>query len=98
MAETSETKQSEHRIEIAQGVVARNGADKTCSVVIDRLVRHPLYGKIIRRSTRLAVHDAKNEAEVGDTVEIVPCRPMSKTKRWRLLRVVKRAELPQQHD
>jgi small subunit ribosomal protein S17 len=95
MAETSETRQDEHRIEKAQGVVVRNGADKTCSVVIDRLVRHRLYGKFLRSQTRLAVHDPENQAQVGDRVEITPCRPMSKTKRWRLLSIIKRAELPQ---
>ena len=83
------------RQEQAIGVVTTAGGFKTCSVVIDYMMKHPLYGKYMRRKTKLAVHDPKNEALVGDTVEITPCRPISKSKRWRLIRIVKRATLPQ---
>lgn len=94
MAETTE-KVQQKRQERAIGVVATAGGFQTCSVVIDRMVKHPLYGKFRRLKSKLAVHDPKNEAKVGDTVEITPCRPISKTKRWRLIQIVKKATLPQ---
>lgn len=95
MAETQE-QHKQKRVERAEGVVTRAGGYKTCSVVINRLVRHPMYGKFVRRQTRLAVHDPKNEATVGDTIEIQPCRPISCTKRWRMVRIIKKAVLAQQ--
>jgi len=61
-------------------------------VRIDRQVRHPLYGKTVRRSSKLAAHDEQNDAHVGDTVRITETRPVSKTKRWRVLEVVERAK------
>lgn len=73
------------------GVVTADSRDKTIRVSIDFLDRHEKYGKYLRRSTELHAHDEKNEAHVGDTVEIAECRPVSKTKRWRLVRVVKQA-------
>jgi len=73
------------------GVVISRSGDKSIRVVIDYLVKHPKYGKYIKRSTRLGVHDERNEAGVGDKVEIMECRPMSKTKSWRLVRVVAKA-------
>ena len=71
------------------GMVASVSGRKTVSVVVNNLVRHPRYGKYIRRRTKLAVHDPASQAAVGDQVEIVPCRPISKRKSWRLLRVVR---------
>jgi len=71
------------------GVVKSVSGDKTISVIVNRLVKHPLYGKYMRRRTKLAVHDENNQARVGETVEVVPCRPLSKTKSWRLLRVLR---------
>jgi len=76
-----------HRVH-KSGVVTRAAADKTRQVVINRLAKHPKYGKYIRRRTVLNVHDEKNVSQVGDKVEIMSCRPMSKTKRWTLVRVV----------
>lgn len=73
---------------IERGVVVSTGGQKTIRVVIEYLFKHPFYGKYIRRRTKLGVHDEKNEANVGDKVEIVQCRPMSKTKSWRLVKVV----------
>ena len=73
------------------GVVLSNKADKTISVRIDRRVKHPVYGKFIRRSTKLAAHDPGNECQEGDVVTIVETRPISKTKSWRLRRIVERA-------
>ncbi len=79
----------------ATGVVTSVSGAKTVVVTVNRLVKHPLYGKYMRRRTKLAVHDANGEAKVGDTVDILPCRPMSKTKSWRLARVVRPADAPQ---
>ncbi len=80
------------KIERSQiGRVVSDKMDKTITVMIERRVKHPLYGKFIRRSTKLHVHDENNECKTGDTVEIRECRPMSKTKSWTLVRVVERA-------
>src|ERR1700758_4086989 len=74
-----------------RGVVASDKGDKTIKVVVNYQTKHPKYGKYLRRRTVLHAHDAKNEAKEGDTVEIAECRPLSKTKHHRLLRVVERA-------
>ena len=74
------------------GVVVSDGMDKTVVVRIDRQVRHPLYGKTIRRSSKLAAHDEANDAHVGDTVRVTETRPVSKTKRWRVVEVIERAK------
>lgn len=73
------------------GRVVSDRMDKTRTVVIERRVKHPLYGKFIRRSTRLYAHDENNEARQGDWVAIQECRPMSKNKAWRLVKVLERA-------
>jgi small subunit ribosomal protein S17 len=72
------------------GQVVSDKMDKSAVVMVERKVRHPLYGKYIRRSTKMHVHDANNECRQGDTVTIQQCRPMSKTKSWALLEVVER--------
>jgi len=77
------------------GTVRSISGRSTISVVTDNLVRHARYGKYIRRRTKLAVHDPKSIAQVGDVVEIVPCRPISKTKAWRIVRVVRRPAITQ---
>lgn len=74
------------------GRVVSDRMQKTITVLIERQVRHPLYGKIIRRSTKLHVHDEGSEAHVGDMVSIEECRPLSKTKAWRLVQVLERAQ------
>jgi small subunit ribosomal protein S17 len=71
-------------------VISRSG-DKSIRIVLNYKVKHPVYGKYINRRTKLGVHDEKNEAQVGDVIEVVECRPMSKTKSWRLLKVVQKA-------
>lgn len=76
---------------VRRGVVVSDKCDKTVKVVFDYSRRHPKYGKIIRRRTILHVHDEKNEAGVGDRVEVMSCRPISKQKAWRLVRVVTKA-------
>ena len=74
-----------------QGTVLSDKADKTRVVAVQRLVRHRRYEKIVRRRSKFYVHDAKNESRKGDLVEIMGTRPLSKLKRWRLVRVVKAA-------
>ena len=74
-----------------QGIVTSDKADKTISVRIDTSRRHRTYKKIVRQSTTLHAHDERNEAHTGDTVRIVESRPLSRTKRWRLVEVVERA-------
>lgn len=74
-----------------QGIVLSAKPDKTISVKIDVARRHPRYHKIMRTSSTLHVHDERNDANEGDTVRVVECRPMSRTKRWRLVEVVERA-------
>jgi len=74
-----------------RGMVVSRSGDKSIRVIIEWMTRHPRYGKYIRRTTKLGVHDEKNIAGVGDKVEIVECRPMSRTKSWRVLRVVEKA-------
>jgi small subunit ribosomal protein S17 len=73
------------------GRVVSDKSDKTRTVLVERKVRHPLYGKFIRRSTRLYVHDEGNESRVGDTVRVRECRPLSRLKRFALVEVVSRA-------
>ncbi|WP_455234098.1 30S ribosomal protein S17 [Thiogranum longum] len=72
------------------GRVVSDKMDKSAVVLVERRVRHPLYGKYIRRSTKLHIHDENNECQQGDTVTIRQCRPISKTKSWALLEVVER--------
>jgi len=73
------------------GEVVKDRADKTVIVRVSRRVPHPLYGKVVQRSTKFAAHDEANDAHVGDTVRIVETKPISKTKRWRVAEVVERA-------
>ncbi len=73
------------------GIVVSDSADKTIAVRIDRRVRHPLYKKIIGRRSKLQAHDENNEAKVGDRVTIEECRPISKTKSWRLSSIDEKA-------
>ena len=73
------------------GKVVSNKMDKTIAVSVERLVKHPTYGKYIRRTTKLLAHDESNECQEGDTVSIKPCRPMSRRKSWMLVGIVERA-------
>lgn len=74
------------------GQVVSDKSNKTIVVEIRRRVPHPLYSKVVQRSTKLAAHDENNEASIGDTVMVIETRPLSKTKRWRLSEVVKKAQ------
>lgn len=86
----SDNKETGHGRPTKQGVVTSNKMTKTITVQVDRLVRHPLYGKFIKRRTKLHAHDEKQEAKIGDFVEVEFTRPVSKLKRWRLVRIIRR--------
>jgi len=73
------------------GRVVSNAMDKTITLVVERRVKHPLYGKFIRRSTKLHAHDEANECNLGDLVTVEQCRPLSKTKSWRVLDILEKA-------
>ena len=73
------------------GRVVSNAMDKTITVLVERRVKHPLYGKFIRRSSKIHAHDGENSCGNGDLVTVEQCRPLSKTKSWRLLEVVEKA-------
>ncbi|MCF6355058.1 MAG: 30S ribosomal protein S17 [Candidatus Polarisedimenticolaceae bacterium] len=73
------------------GRVVSDKMDKTITVLIERQVKHPLYGKFIKRSTKVHAHDESNECNAGDTVVVEQCRPLSKSKTWRLVKVVEKA-------
>jgi small subunit ribosomal protein S17 len=77
---------------VRTGVVVSDRMDKTVLVRIEQVVRHRAYGKIVRRSSKLAAHDESNDAHVGDTVRLMETRPLSKTKRWRVVEVIERAK------
>jgi small subunit ribosomal protein S17 len=86
MSEITETRRT------ITGRVISNRMDKTATVLIERRVKHPVYGKYIRRSSKLHVHDERNACEQGDTVTIEQCRPISRTKSWRLVEIIERGD------
>jgi len=81
----------ERKLKTLTGVVISNSGKKSIQVAIDFKVRHPKYGKYVKRRTKLAAHDEQSLGSVGDVVEVAECRPHSKTKSWRLIRVVEKA-------
>jgi small subunit ribosomal protein S17 len=74
------------------GVVSSNKMDKTITVEVERKIKHPLYGKFLKKTSKFHAHDEKNECSIGDTVKIAETRPLSKTKRWRLVEVVEKVK------
>ncbi len=82
---------TEKALRTVEGRVVSNKMDKTVTVLVERQVKHALYGKYIRRSTKLHAHDADNACKEGDVVRVSECAPMSKTKNWRVVTVVTRA-------
>ena len=84
----SDTAKSQRTIE---GRVVSNKMQKTVTVLLERQVQHPLYGKVVRRSTKVHAHDEKGECKEGDLVRIVECAPLSKTKNWRVIEIITRA-------
>ena len=92
MAQQTSTATAERsQLRTVVGVVASDKGNKTIKVVVNYQTKHPKYGKYLKRRTVLHAHDEKNEAREGDTVEIAECRPLSKTKHHRLLRIVQKA-------
>jgi small subunit ribosomal protein S17 len=89
---TTATTAERARRKVRTGVVVSDKMDKTVLVRIDRKVTHPLYRKTVRRSSKVAAHDEQNEAHVGDTVRVMETRPISKSKRWRVVEIVERAK------
>ena len=85
MSETTE------QLRTVEGRVVSNKMDKTITVLVERQVKHALYGKYMRRSTKLHAHDADNACNEGDVVRIAECAPMSKTKNWRVVEIIARA-------
>lgn len=81
----------EKTIRTLQGVVISDKMDKTVTVLIERKVKHPLYGKVIRRSTKIHAHDEQNQCGIGDVVVIAEVRPISKTKSWTVSKLVEKA-------
>ncbi|MBN7794970.1 30S ribosomal protein S17 [Parahaliea mediterranea] len=82
---------AEKRIRTATGKVVSNKMDKTITVLIERRVKHPVYGKYITRSSKIHAHDENNECGIGDTVKVIESRPLSKSKTWKLQEVVESA-------
>ena len=74
------------------GVVTSNKREKTITVAVERKVKHPIYGKFLKKTTKFHAHDEKNECSIGDTVKIMESRPLSKLKRWRLVEVVEKVK------
>lgn len=93
---SQETQGAAVRLQKRVAQVVSTSGDKTIRVLIDNLVKHPKYGKFMHRRTKLAVHDPENVAKMGDVVEIVPCRRISKSKSWRLARVIRSSNVAQQ--
>ncbi|MEP6466085.1 MAG: 30S ribosomal protein S17 [Ginsengibacter sp.] len=90
---SEETKSAERNLRKTRtGVVRSNKMDKTITVTVERRVKHPIYGKFVKKTTSFHAHDEKNECTVGDKVKIMETRPLSKTKRWRLVEVVEKAK------
>ena len=77
---------------VRTGVVTSNKMQKTITVVVERKVKHPIYGKFLKKSTKFHAHDEKSECSIGDMVKIMESRPLSKTKRWRLVEVVEKVK------
>ncbi|MEZ5087399.1 MAG: 30S ribosomal protein S17 [Tessaracoccus sp.] len=88
----SETQTERGRRKVLQGVVVSDKMDKTIVVVVEDRVKHPLYGKVMTKSSRLKAHDEQNSAGIGDRVRVMETRPLSAQKRWRLVEIIERAK------
>jgi small subunit ribosomal protein S17 len=91
-SETAETAVVRGRRKVREGLVVGDKMDKTVVVEVEDRVKHPLYGKVIRRTSKLKVHDEQNSAGVGDRVLLMETRPLSATKRWRLVEILEKAK------
>ena len=92
MSETNENAVDRNRRKVREGLVVSDKMDKTVVVEVEDRVKHPLYGKVIRRTTKVKVHDEANTAGVGDRVLIMETRPLSATKRWRVVEILEKAK------
>jgi small subunit ribosomal protein S17 len=90
MSETTTTTRNLRKIRI--GRVVSDKMDKSIVVAVERKVKHPIYGKFVKKTTKFVAHDETNDSHVGDTVKIMETRPLSKTKRWRLVEILERAK------
>ena len=88
----AQTEEARNRRKLRTGIVSSDKMNKTVVVTINNLVRHPMYGRILKRDKKLKAHDETNDAHTGDTVEIMETRPLSKDKCWRVVRVIERAK------
>ena len=92
MSEEITTTEERNRRKVLQGVVVSDKMDKTIVVLVEDRVKHPLYGKVMTKSSRLKAHDENNEAGIGDRVRVMETRPLSAQKRWRLVEILERAK------
>ena len=92
MSETTDTTVERNRRKTREGLVVSDKMDKTVVVVVEDRVKHPLYGKVIRRTSKVKAHDEQNTAGIGDLVVIMETRPLSATKRWRLVEILEKAK------
>ncbi|MFT3872821.1 MAG: 30S ribosomal protein S17 [Nocardioides sp.] len=92
MSEQAENTQARNARKVREGIVVSDKMDKTVVVSVEDRVKHALYGKVMRRTSRLKAHDEQNDAHVGDRVLVMETRPLSATKRWRLVEIVERAK------
>ena len=92
MAENTTSAEERNLRKIRTGVVTSNKMANTITVAVERRVKHPIYGKFVKKTTKFHAHDEKNECTIGDVVKIMESRPLSKTKRWRLVEVVEKAK------
>ena len=90
---TTDQAQTRNRRRVIQGIVSSDAMDKTITVRIERMFKHPKYKKYVRKHSKVHAHDETNQCNAGDRVEIMECRPYSKSKRWRLVRIVERPAL-----
>ena len=91
-AQTAQESTDRAKRKVRTGIVSSNKMNKTITVKVERKVKHPIYGKFLKKSTSFHAHDEKNEAGIGDTVRIMETRPLSKTKRWRLVEIIEKAK------
>ena len=92
MSETTENTVQRNRRKVREGLVVSDKMDKTVVVVVEDRVKHPLYGKVMRRTSKLKAHDEQNSCGIGDRVLLMETRPLSATKRWRVVEILERAK------
>lgn len=92
MSETDVKPVERNRRKVREGLVVSDKMDKTVVVMVEDRVKHPLYGKVMRRNTKLKVHDESNSCGIGDRVQIMETRPLSATKRWRVVEILEKAK------